>query len=160
MPSKTYNNVSMQQSSSLKMLPPPPLWLALPPQMMTLKHPPPLYTFKCHKYDKYGKAPYLVPSYHQLHKANLRTVLTCSPQSEVTPPAFPKHTNEDILKCTFSKSARFTTRQIWKSSVIKASMYWLSFKILQKKAGFAWNSQSWGIVCREYFSNAIFYLYC
>ena len=80
----------------------PPLWLALSPQMMTLKRPPTFCSSKSHKYDNYDKAPDIVSSYHQSHKANLKVVLAYSPQAELTPPPLPQHTNKVILKCTFS----------------------------------------------------------
>ena len=86
-PSKTYNKVSIQQyyivgtPFSLLNLSPSPLWLAFPPQMMTLKHPTPFYSSKSHKFDKYDKAPYIVSCYYQSYKTNLKAVLSCFPQA-------------------------------------------------------------------------------
>ena len=48
--------------------------------MMTLKHPPPLCSFKSHKYESYDNALYIVFSYYQSHKADLKAILTCSLQ--------------------------------------------------------------------------------
>ena len=82
------------------------LWLALPPQIMTLKLYPALCSFKSHKYDNYDKAPYIISSYHQSHKATLKAVLHLLPQTELTLPTFPQHTNKEILKCTYSMSLK------------------------------------------------------
>ena len=61
---------------------------------------------KFHKCDNYDKVTYIVPSYHQSYKVNLKAVLTCH-QNELTPPLFPRIPTNHLCKCTFSKGLTY-----------------------------------------------------
>ena len=78
------------------------------------------------------------------------------PQAEVTPPPS-THQRRHLYKCTFSKSDN--------QANLKELCNWginvqVNIQILQKKTGFGWNRNPWGILCRECFSNTIPYLCC
>ena len=79
---------------------PPSLWLALPPQINTLKSPPLLCSSKSHKHDNYDQAP-VVPKSKSQGSPHLHP----HTQAELTPRSLSQHTNKNTY--TFSKSLTY-----------------------------------------------------
>ena len=105
-----------------------------------ISYPPPCF-FKLKRYDNYDMRPYIVPSCPQSLQGRISSPgYSFAPLVTLIFHLSLSTSRITFLKCSFSKGP--ITRQMKQRPIVLASKCRSPLKILKKKAGFAWNSQS------------------